>query len=192
MIGSHRAAARGEKQMKIGIISDSHDHVWNLRIALRALRPEVDLLIHCGDLCSPFIVPIIASGFDGPVHSVFGNNDADRYRLQVQAGRASSFTLEGESWFPELGGMRIAVQHFDSLARPLAESGRFDLVCFGHNHRFEIDRVGSTWLVNPGAILGYDPVAGSDVDPTFVVFDTERRMSPTIWSIEAGTARPMA
>lgn len=175
--------------MKIGIISDSHDQVWNLRVALEALRAEADLLIHCGDLCSPFIIPLLTSGFNGPIHAVFGNNDGDRFRLQMQAERAPGVTLEGESWYPDLAGTRIAVQHFDSVARPLAESGCFDLVCFGHNHRLEIDQVGSTWLVNPGAILGYDPAAGSDVAPTFVVFDTEIGR-PTVWSLEEGTALP--
>jgi putative phosphoesterase len=175
--------------MKIGILSDSHDQVWNLRAALAALDREAQLLIHCGDLCSPFIVPLLAEGFGGPVHAVFGNNDADRYRLQLQAARSERVRLEGESWLGELGGKRFAVQHFDDLARPLAASGEFDVVCFGHNHRLEVERVESTWLINPGTILGWDPGARADVDPTFVVFDTERNQ-PTIWRIRDGIAAP--
>ena len=105
--------------MRIGILSDSHDHVWNLRIALHALDEEADLLIHCGDLCSPFIVPLLARHFDGPIHAVFGNNDADKYRLERAAAKTERVTLEGESWLPELGGKRWAVQHFPELAPPL-------------------------------------------------------------------------
>lgn len=160
--------------MKIGILSDSHDHVWNLRRALAALDREAELLIHCGDLCSPFIVPLMARHFGGPVHAVFGNNDADRYRLQLQAAAAGRVRLEGESWFAELGGKRFAVHHFDDVGRRLAATGDFDVVCFGHNHRLEVERVGATWIVNPGPILGYAPGSGADVDPTFVVYDSDR------------------
>lgn len=175
--------------MKLAIISDSHDQVWNLRIALDALRGEAELLIHCGDLCSPFIVPMLSNGFDGPVHAVFGNNDADKFRIERLAGKLPSVHIEGESWLTELEGVKIAVQHFDDLARPLAESARYDLVCFGHNHKLEVDRVGSTWLINPGAIMGYRPGAGADVDPTFVVFDTEDG-KPTVWRIVDGVVSP--
>ena len=159
--------------MKIGILSDSHDHVWNLRRALAELAGEAELLIHCGDLCSPFIVPLMARSFDGAVHVVFGNNDADRYRLQLQAAATGSVHLEGESWFPELGGKRFAVHHFDDVGRALAAGGEYDVVCCGHNHRLEVERVGRTWLINPGPILGYAPGEDADVDSTFVLYDTE-------------------
>ena len=41
--------------MQVGIIADIHDHISNLGKALRALDC-VDVLVCCGDLCSPFIV----------------------------------------------------------------------------------------------------------------------------------------
>jgi putative phosphoesterase len=171
--------------MRIGILSDSHDHVWNLRAALRALRERADVLIHCGDLCSPFIVPILVKEFPGPAHAVFGNNDGDRYRLQRQAAKTDRVRIHGEAFFEELDGKRFAVQHFDDLAGPLAECGRYDVVCFGHNHRTEVRRVGSTWLINPGTILGYQPVGREDVDPTFVVYDTSQDR-PQTWRIRDG------
>lgn len=174
--------------MRIGILSDSHDHVWNLRAALAALGDEADVLLHCGDLCSPFIVPLLAR-FPGPVHAIFGNNDADRYRLERNAAATGNVRLHGESFLGELGGARVAVQHFDDLARPLAESGRFDLVCFGHNHRHEVERIGDAWLVNPGAILGYRPTGAEDVEPSFVVHDT-RLDRPRTWRLRGGEAVP--
>jgi putative phosphoesterase len=173
--------------MRIGILSDSHDHVWNLRAALGRLREEADLLIHCGDLCSPFIVPILAREFPGPVHAVFGNNDADRFRLQMNAAKTDRVHLHGESFLGEIGGLRFAVQHFDDLARPLAASGRFDVVCFGHDHRPLLERVGDAWLVNPGSILGYQPVGAEEVDPTFAVLETESRRVD-LWRIRRGVA----
>lgn len=41
--------------MRIAVLSDIHDNVWNLAAALDA-GAETDALICCGDLCSPFIV----------------------------------------------------------------------------------------------------------------------------------------
>jgi len=174
--------------MRIGILSDSHDHVWNLRAALAALRGEAEVLVHCGDLCSPFIVPILAE-FPGPVHAVFGNNDADRYRLQLQAAKTGNVKLHGESFFHELGGKRFAVHHFDDVGRRLAASGEFDVVCYGHDHRHEIERVGRCLRIDPGAILGYRPSGAKDVDPTFVVLDTETDVAAT-WRIVGGAAEP--
>lgn len=174
--------------MRIGILSDSHDHVWNLRVAVDALAGSADVLVHCGDLCSPFIVPILAA-FPGPVHAVFGNNDADRYRLERNAAKTENVTLHGESFLGELGGKRIAVQHFHDLAPALAASGRYDLVCFGHDHRHLVRREGEAWLINPGAILGWQPADGTDVDPTFVVLDTEADR-PVTWRIRDGRAAP--
>ena len=79
------------------------------------------------------------------------------------------------------------MQHFDNLAKPLIDSQNYDVVCFGHNHRHEIARVHDAWLVNPGAILGYQPIGAQDVTPTFVVYDTERD-EPVTWRI-AGRRR---
>ena len=50
--------------MKIGILSDIHDNIWNLRAALEGLG-EADALICCGDLCSPFVVGLLGEGFPG-------------------------------------------------------------------------------------------------------------------------------
>jgi predicted phosphodiesterase len=79
------------------------------------------------------------------------------------------------------------VQHFHDLAPALAASGRFDLVCFGHNHAREVRREGGAWLINPGAILGWTPTGAKDVDPTFVVYDTECDR-PVTWRIRDGRA----
>ena len=174
--------------MRIAILSDSHDHVWNLQAALAALPGQADVLVHCGDLCAPFIVPMLAA-FPGPVHAVFGNNDADRYRLQANAARTDRVTLHGEFATLDLGGKAYAVQHFDAMARPLAESCRYDVVCYGHDHRRHVERVGEVWLVNPGAIMGWVPGGTGDVDPTFVIHDADTDTMDT-WVIGPNGAAP--
>jgi len=41
--------------MQLAILSDTHDNIWKLDTAL-ILMADADVLIHCGDLCAPFVV----------------------------------------------------------------------------------------------------------------------------------------
>jgi putative phosphoesterase len=160
--------------MKIGILSDIHDNLWNLSAAVAALE-EADLLLCCGDLCSPFVIPQLAR-FSKEVHIVFGNNDADLYRITLNASKHSNIHLHGEWFESSFEGQRFGMNHFDYIARNLAGSGRFDVVCFGHNHIREISRSGNTLLINPGPIMGAKFASGwEDVEPTFVIYDTAQK-----------------
>jgi uncharacterized protein len=158
--------------MRIAILSDIHDNLWNLAAAIRYME-DADALICCGDLCSPFVIDELAK-FPRGVHIVFGNNDADLYRITMKAGANARIHLHGEFFQTVLDGKRFSVNHFDYIARPLAKSGDYDVACFGHNHEFEISRTGACLLINPGPIMGARFSTGKweDVIPTFVVYDT--------------------
>jgi hypothetical protein len=160
--------------MKIAVLSDIHDNIWKLEDALKQMQ-EAEQLICCGDLCSPFIVGLLADGFpQGHIHIVFGNNDADLFRITQNAGRfPDRITLHGAFAELNLGGKRFAVNHYPEIAVGLAASGQYDVVCFGHNHHYEVTRYGSTLAVNPGPIMGYDPVHHKDVEATFILYYTE-------------------
>jgi hypothetical protein len=161
-----------EGAMKIGILSDIHDNIWNLRAALEGLR-EADALICCGDLCSPFVVGLLAEGLAGrPIHVVFGNNDGDLFRITQNASRLKGVQLHGELFQGELGGKRVFVNHYPLIARAAATE-EYDLICYGHNHLFVIERHGGALLVNPGAIMGYEPGGKREIPATFVSYDTE-------------------
>lgn len=139
--------------MRIAILSDIHDHLPNLRLALQAAS-DCEVLICCGDLNSPFVAKALGEGFAGPIHVVFGNNDGDRFRIAANGAPFSQITFHGEYVELELDGKSFAVQHFDNIGRGLAKGEAFDVVCFGHNHRFELSHVGRTQVINPGEILG--------------------------------------
>ena len=157
--------------MQIAVLSDIHDNIWSLRAALAAIQPA-DLMICCGDLCSPFIIPILAQNFSKPIHLVYGNNDGDTFRITKNAGRFPHFHLEGELFLGEIDGKKFAVNHFDNIALEIAHSGAFDVVCFGHNHRYQVERFGKTLAINPGTLMGYSPLDQKEVAPTFVTYDT--------------------
>jgi len=122
--------------LRVGILSDIHDNLWNLAAAIRALS-DADALICCGDLCSPFVIDELAK-FGKDIHVVFGNNDADLYRITLKAAKKPNLHLHGELFEASLDGQRFGVNHFDYIARPMAKSGAYDVVCFGHNHEFEV------------------------------------------------------
>ena len=160
--------------MRIAILSDIHDNVWKLDAALAAVR-DADVLLCCGDLCSPFIAHQLGRGFARPIHIVFGNNDGDLYRITMNARRYDHVRLHGELFRGEFDGRRFAMNHYDNIARQLAASGEFDVVCFGHNHVFEIARIGAALAINPGAIMGatFAPDGSrTDVPSTFVIYET--------------------
>lgn len=152
--------------MRIAVLSDVHDNIWNLADALeRIAESGAGALVFCGDFCAPFTLAQIGSGFAGSVHCVLGNNDGDPRLLLRNAEAAGNVTLHGEYVELELGGRRIAVNHYPELALRLAESGRFDLVCYGHDHRANVERVGRTVLANPGEVMGRFGA------PTFGLYD---------------------
>jgi len=161
--------------MRLAILSDIHDNVWKLDGALDRAR-GADAMICCGDLCSPFIVHQLGRGFAGPIHVIFGNNDGDLFRITANAAQYPQIKIHGEMMRGEFGGQRIAANHYDNIARAIAASGEFDVVCYGHNHVYDVSRVGRTLAINPGAIMGAAFAADgsrSDVPSTFVMYDTD-------------------
>lgn len=146
--------------MKIAIFSDSHDHIAGLDRALaRARAHNAEYLLHCGDLCAPFMLDRLGAGFSGPIHVVFGNNDGDGRLLQTIAQKYPQIHLHGIYAELDLGGVAVALIHYPEPALRIAQSGHFDLVAYGHNHLKNVQIVEnsvdkSCVLVNPGEILG--------------------------------------
>ncbi len=161
--------------MKLVVLSDIHDNVWKLARALD-LAQQGDAMVCCGDLCSPFIVHQMGRGFGKPIHIVFGNNDGDLFRITANARKYEHIHIHGEMFRGELGGKRVAANHYDNIARAMAGSSDFDVVLYGHNHVYDISRIGATLAINPGTIMGATFAADgsrTDVTSTFVIYDTD-------------------
>lgn len=140
--------------MQIGVLSDSHDNVWKIDAALEHLR-RAQAVIHCGDICSPFALRRLVEGLPGiPIHVVWGNNDGDVLLMSRLAQESPHLRLEGVFAELTLDGLPVAVHHYPEVARPLAASGRYRIVCCGHNHTAGAEWVGDCLLLNPGELLG--------------------------------------
>ncbi len=152
---------------KVAVISDSHDQIATLERALEQIRgAEAEILLHCGDLCAPFILNLLGEQFSGPIHVIFGNNDGDGRLLQTIAAKHSQVTLHGIYAELSAGQRRIAMIHYPEPAQRIAQSGALDLVCYGHDHTQHLERIGDCWLLNPGEILGMKSA------PTWALYDT--------------------
>lgn len=152
----------------IAIISDSHDNLPALHAALGAIRASgATTLLHCGDLCAPFVLAEMAEGFGGKIHVVFGNNDADGRMMQVIANGHPHVTLHGIYGEVVVEGRKLALIHYPEPARPIAQSGAYALVAHGHNHQKRIENANGHWLVNPGELMG---MMGA---PTWALYDTD-------------------
>ena len=136
--------------MQLAVISDTHGHVPFTLEAVREIeRRAPDLVLHCGDIGSASVVALFTGR---PIRFVFGNVD-ERWLLRSAISDAGLICDE-EFGELELAGTRIAFLHGDDEDR-LAEtirSGDYDLVCHGHTHRQRWEIVGSTHVLNPGAI----------------------------------------
>ncbi|MFH7319839.1 metallophosphoesterase [Desulfurivibrio sp. D14AmB] len=147
--------------MRVAIMSDTHDQIANLRAAVTYCNAyQVGMIIHCGDLVSPFMLDELAR-FGGAVHLVYGNNPGDKHLIAQFCGtRFPSLTHHGDFGAVEAAGLKFAFTHYPQLARGLAAPGNFDVVCCGHNHRYQVERIGPTLLINPGELLGKDDQPG--------------------------------
>jgi len=138
--------------MLIGVMSDSHDNIWNLKKAIDVLiENKVEAVIHCGDLCAPFIVADL-DNMGVPVHVVFGNTD-DRYLTPKLCADSKNVTHYGELAELDLD-CKIAVTHYPEFANALASSGKYDAVFYGHSHKQNEEKIGNTLLINPGEVMG--------------------------------------
>lgn len=139
-------AYRGDSYMLIGIISDTHDDMQSITKAVDIFNAEkVSHVLHAGDITSPFTFEVFR-GLEGRFTGIFGNNDGDRLLLKEKSGgnifnQPHKITLNKKS---------IVVLHEPDIVDDLSESGRFDIVIYGHTHRTDVRKVRNTVVINPG------------------------------------------
>jgi hypothetical protein len=152
--------------MRIGIVSDTHDHLVHTRVALSMFRSlDIDVVLHAGDYCSPFMIPLFANF---PLHGVFGNNDGDHFRIQQRFTEIGGH-LHAEFMDQVFDGKRIAMYHGtqQGITDALIACGTYDLVVTGHTHIAVNQLHGKTLHINPGSVNGLGN------PPTAAFYDTE-------------------
>jgi putative phosphoesterase len=141
--------------MIIGAMADSHDRLDAVDKAISFFNSqEVTDVLHAGDLVSPFVVPLF-SKLKAKLHFVWGNNEGDHDFIKVRFANIGVTPL-GDFAVLQLDGKKIALLHgiHEEIVDSLVESGCYNLVVRGHNHKAEIVE-GETLVVNPGEVCGY-------------------------------------
>lgn len=151
--------------MKIAIISDTHGNLANIKRILDWLaREKIKLIIHCGDVAGPAVLRDGFGKFDGEILLVMGNADFGFKEDYEVFPNVKVFEKQGEV---VLDKKRIAFAHYLEPARDLANSGKYDLVFYGHTHRPWEEKIRDCRIVNPGE------TAGQYQKSTFAVYDTQ-------------------
>lgn len=158
----------------IGIMSDSHDNLDAIRKAVDAFNTsEVDLVIHAGDMISPFTAKEIRK-LNCEFKAVFGNNDGERDGLRHFF---KGICYHDDFQELEIEGKRFVVIHGtnEDVVDALVKSNKYDVVIRGHTHKLEI-KEGKSLMINPGETCGY--LSG---EQTVLLFDPEDLSYKTVF-----------
>ena len=180
--------------MKIAICSDSHDNLVNITTFLSFCREnKIKIILHCGDWCAPSVLKFFREKFKGEIYGVYGNVHADDETMQKFAKdndiKLKSDELElilnpdnkiisstQDKVQNDINETRIVITHYPDNAKKLAESGKYQIVFYGHNHKPWMEKIhhanngiNETYLINPGTLAGMFQRA------TFAIYDTETR-----------------
>ena len=157
--------------MKIAIISDIHENFHNLILALQDMdNRNIGQIICLGDLMNAGVAKLLGAQ-DIPVFMIWGNNDGEKVEVTLASKRPkSNLTVSLNVYdFLEFSGRKIFVSHYDDLAQPMAKSGEYNAVFFGHTHLASIEKVKNCWIVNPGELA-----ASKTKKASYAIYDTQK------------------
>ncbi len=145
--------------MLVGVLSDTHDYIRAARLAARMFAQKgVQLVVHLGDIVAPFTLRALHEAGVRRLIAVYGNNDGEKLFLSRTAEQLG-FEIHEWPYIIEVDGRRIALVHgwgsLDDTRRIVeAIAPGVDAVLYGHTHRREVRRLGSTLILNPGEACG--------------------------------------
>jgi uncharacterized protein len=183
--------------LKIGIISDTHDDIANVRRAIKIFNTEkVEYVIHCGDFIFPGVV-LEFKKLNAKLIGVLGNNDGERIHLLKNFLEIGG-ELKGEIGEIELDGILFGIYHGTDkdIKERLVNSQKYDVLISGHTHRIELTPVlnrtyssddkrhiaspnqkkGSTLALNPGsAHKKVESESGAFEEGGVIIFNTQTK-----------------
>lgn len=157
--------------MKIAIIADIHENFHNLILALKEIKKkEVNQIIFLGDFINNGIAKVLAES-PVPVFAIWGNNDGDKTIItKTSLSENSNLTISENIYdFLEFDNRKIFITHYPDLAKPMAKTGIYDAIFYGHNHLKNDDKIRNCLVVNPGEISAHKTGKA-----TFVIYDTKK------------------
>ncbi len=153
--------------MRIGLISDTHNHVAHVQYVADYLRnTRIDVVLHAGDVTSPHVL----EPFEGLDLWIAQGNMDQNARLSTTAAALFGGDRFAVMHDLDFAGCKIALLHGHdrALLHGLAYSKAYDYVIRGHTH-VPLDRqINGTRVLNPGAVGNAGIRRG-----TFAILDLE-------------------
>ncbi|HET9114908.1 MAG TPA: metallophosphoesterase family protein [Gaiellaceae bacterium] len=132
--------------MIVAVLADTHMPRGARRLpgACVARLRAADLVLHAGDVVAASVLEELAA-LGPPLHAVHGNMDDAELQRSLP-----------ETLVVEAAGLRIGMTHDPGprAGRDARLVGRFPgcaAVVYGHTHEPQVERVGETWILNPGS-----------------------------------------
>lgn len=162
--------------MLIGVISDSHDDIINVKQAIKIFNEfRVDYVIHAGDYIYPGIVLEFKNLHkNAKFVGVLGNNDGEKM------GIAASFKSIGGELKGDFGEINLDNEIFgiyhgtnEDLKRSLIHSNYYDIFICGHTHKKDNRKINKTQILNPGSVHRNLQNDESNKIPSIIIYHTE-------------------
>jgi len=126
--------------MKIGIISDTHDHLANTEEILQRLEQEpISYLIHAGDIGQKVLDLLATKPYK--TIAVYGNTDT-----ALHNDAPDRVLLHKQPYYFKIGSTTFKLMHQPYFLTPDS-----DIVIYGHLHRFACEK-NRALFINPGEV----------------------------------------
>ena len=140
------------------VISDTHDSIQAVnKLSTYQDFNRADMLIHLGDIISPFTLRALLKTGKKLV-GVFGNNDGDKVMLKEICpslkDQPHSLKIEGVNFIllHGFGSPEVTENIVDAI---LSQAPRGSVILYGHTHMYSVKMREGKAAVNPGALSGY-------------------------------------
>lgn len=154
--------------MKLGIISDTHEHIENIEKAKKLFDEKgASPIIHLGDYCAG---PSVRAFKGTKIIGIYGNNDGDLLRIEKNF-REIGGDFRWEFCVLEYDGLKIACYHgtVPELVEALIDCKKYDVVLYGHTHESHHEIRNGVIVLNPGSAHGFENTA------TVAILDTSTK-----------------
>jgi putative phosphoesterase len=139
--------------MRIGVISDTHNHLPNTRRIVELLNEaRVERVVHTGDITQVKTLRLLA-GLAAPLYAVYGNNDLEREALEL-AARELAIHLVDPPLRVRWADREIVVVHDPADLGGDLLAG-VDVAIHGHDHRHRSELWSGALVFNPGECAGH-------------------------------------
>ncbi len=137
--------------MRIGLLADSHGRADMTARAVATLqRAETQMLLHLGDIETEAVLDELVGH---NAHVVFGNCDWNERDLARYAEHMD-ISVDHPAGRLEIGGKVLVFTHGHLVNfMDKAISSGVDYLVHGHTHTLRDERIGSTRVINPGALF---------------------------------------